>query len=63
MRAGIEARIRKLEERFRPGPLEIRDGLALYLETGHLPGDERLKTIVLKIASFMEACDAKYKTE
>jgi len=63
MRAGIEMRIRRLEEQLKPSAESIREGVSLYLETGELPIDEKLKIKVLRIVAFLKACDAKYETE
>jgi len=63
MRAGIDARIRKLEGIMKPSAESIREGVSLYLETGEIPIDEKLKTIVLRIVAFVEATDEMYETE
>jgi len=63
MRAGIEMRIRRLEEQLKPSARAIRDGVAMYLETGELPIDEKLKIKVLRIVAFVEATDEMYEKE
>jgi len=47
----------------KPSAESIREGVSHYLETGELPIDERLKTMVLRIVAFVEATDEMYEKE